>query len=212
MAASAPATNALHRSPPVLIPPSMMMGTYRPVRLWYSSRAAAQSMVAVTCGTPTPVTSRVVQAAPGPTPTRTPWMPVSISSSATSYETQLPTITGTLTISRSSGKRSPRALLEMCLVVVTVDWTTTISAPASAAAGARLLVLAGVTETAHVAPSSLISSILSPINRSSMGAEYISWRSPVTSSRGVLTMRSSTSSASWYLVCTPSRFMTPRPP
>ena len=46
--ASAPQARALHRSPPVRMPPSVMMGTYLPVRLKNSSRAAAQSMVAVT--------------------------------------------------------------------------------------------------------------------------------------------------------------------
>ena len=70
--ASAPLAMALQISPPVRMPPSVMIGTYRPVRWKYSCRAAAHSKVAVTCGTPTPVTSRVVQAAPGPTPTNTP--------------------------------------------------------------------------------------------------------------------------------------------
>ena len=41
-----------------------------PVSLRYVSRAAAHSEVAETCGTPIPRTSREVQAAPGPTPTK----------------------------------------------------------------------------------------------------------------------------------------------
>ena len=76
------------------MPPSVMTATRRPLRRSCSSRAAATSAVAVTWGTPTPRTPRVVQAAPGPTPTRMPAIPVSISSSAVSYWTQLPTTTG----------------------------------------------------------------------------------------------------------------------
>ena len=64
------------------IPPSVMIATRSPLRRRWSSRAAAQSLVAVTWGTPTPSTARVVQAAPGPTPTSNPLMPVSMSSSA----------------------------------------------------------------------------------------------------------------------------------
>ena len=52
------------------LPPSATTGTYRPVSLRYASRAAATSLMAVTCGTPMPRTSRVVHAAPGPTPTK----------------------------------------------------------------------------------------------------------------------------------------------
>ena len=47
------------------------------------ARAAALSTVAVTCGTPSPSTPREVQAAPGPTPMRTPETPFSISSRTT---------------------------------------------------------------------------------------------------------------------------------
>src|SRR5216683_279430 len=53
-------------------------------------------MVAVTWGTPMPRTSRLVHAAPGPTPTSRPAMPVSINSSAAPNPTQLPTTTGSL--------------------------------------------------------------------------------------------------------------------
>jgi hypothetical protein len=70
---------ALAMSPPVFIPPSVMTGTYRPVSARNRSRAAATSIVADTCGTPIPSTSRVVQAAPGPTPTRIPSAPCSMS-------------------------------------------------------------------------------------------------------------------------------------
>ena len=68
---SAPAAIALASPPPRRMPPSATTGTYRPVSLRYASRAAATSLMAVTCGTPMPRTSRVVHAAPGPTPTKT---------------------------------------------------------------------------------------------------------------------------------------------
>ena len=64
----------------------------------------------------------------------------------------------------------PRSLLEMWRAVVTVDCTTIASAPASAAIGASRLVLAGVTETAHLAPFDLISSMRAPIRSSLTGA------------------------------------------
>ena len=50
--------------------------------------------MAVACGTPRPSTPRVVQAWPGPTPTRTPTAPVRMRCSAAWYEAQPPTITG----------------------------------------------------------------------------------------------------------------------
>src|SRR5229473_139651 len=81
--ASEPQASALQTSPPLLIPPSVMIGTYFPVLLKYASRAAAQSTVAVTCGTPNPSTPRLVQAAPGPTPISTPATPQPISSKVT---------------------------------------------------------------------------------------------------------------------------------
>ena len=57
------------------MPPSAMTGT--PCR----TRHSAQSKTAVTCGTPTPATTRVVQIEPGPTPTLTASAPASISAS-----------------------------------------------------------------------------------------------------------------------------------
>ena len=56
---------ALAKSPEYLMPPSAMTGT--PSR----RAASAQSMIAVSCGTPTPATIRVVQIEPGPMPTFT---------------------------------------------------------------------------------------------------------------------------------------------
>src|SRR5487761_1227789 len=56
--------------------------------------APTTSAMAVACGTPMPSTWREVQAAPGPTPTKTPIAPVRIKCSPESYDAQPPTITG----------------------------------------------------------------------------------------------------------------------
>ncbi len=78
MTASAPQAIALETSPPVRMPPSAITWTYSPVSSMCCERAAATSAIAVACGTPMPSTPRVVQAAPGPTPTSTPAAPVRI--------------------------------------------------------------------------------------------------------------------------------------
>src|SRR5438876_9022142 len=75
----APAANALEMSPEYLIPPSAMSGTSVP----WAARAA--SMMAVNCGTPAPVTTRVVQIDPGPMPTFKPSTPSEINSFVPSY-------------------------------------------------------------------------------------------------------------------------------
>src|SRR6266567_1473860 len=62
----APAATALATSPEFVMPPSAMMG------MSCRCAALAQSEMAVTCGTPTPATMRVVQIEPGPMPTLTP--------------------------------------------------------------------------------------------------------------------------------------------
>ena len=76
--ASAPQAKALAMSPPVRMPPSAITFTYWPVSSMCCERAACTSAIAVACGTPMPSTPRVVQAAPGPTPTSTPTAPVRI--------------------------------------------------------------------------------------------------------------------------------------
>ena len=48
-------------SPPVIIPPSAIIGTYLPLSFSKSSRAAAQSAIAVACGGTEVVTEKVVQ-------------------------------------------------------------------------------------------------------------------------------------------------------
>src|SRR6266496_2552517 len=60
---SAPDAIALAMSPEYCRPTSPMTGTPA------GRHAEAASKIAVTCGTPTPATTRVVQIEPGPTPT-----------------------------------------------------------------------------------------------------------------------------------------------
>jgi hypothetical protein len=78
----------LAKSPENLMPPSAITGVPSPA-------AAAQSMIAVSCGTPTPATMRVVQIEPGPMPTFTASAPASISARVASAVATLPAITCT---------------------------------------------------------------------------------------------------------------------
>ena len=78
MTTAAPAAMALLMSPEYLMPPSAMIGTPVPLA------AREASMMAVICGTPAPVTTRVVQIEPGPMPTLMPSMPSAIRSRAPS--------------------------------------------------------------------------------------------------------------------------------
>jgi hypothetical protein len=55
------------------MPPSAMTGTS------WACAASTDDMIAVSCGTPTPATMRVVQIEPGPMPTLTASAPASIS-------------------------------------------------------------------------------------------------------------------------------------
>lgn len=85
IAQDAPAAIALAKSPENLIPPSAITGT--------SPATAAASMIAVSCGTPTPATIRVVQIEPGPMPTFTASAPASIRARVPSAVATLPAIT-----------------------------------------------------------------------------------------------------------------------
>ena len=76
-------------SPLVRMPPSAMIGTSAP------AAARAASMTAVSCGTPTPATIRVVQIEPGPIPTLIASAPASISARAASAVATLPATTWT---------------------------------------------------------------------------------------------------------------------
>jgi hypothetical protein len=131
--ASAPQAIALAMSPPVRMPPSAMTLQYVPVsrRCW--TRAALASEIAVACGTPTPRTPRVVQAAPGPTPTSTPVAPVRIRWRAVWYDAQPPTITGIGIDAMNSLRFSACPLEETCSAETTVPWMTSTSRPAASA-------------------------------------------------------------------------------
>ena len=81
---SAPATSALAMSPEYCRPPSPISGTP-------AGRQAREALwIAVTCGTPTPATTRVVQMEPGPTPTLTPSAPASTRALAPAYGRHVP--------------------------------------------------------------------------------------------------------------------------
>ena len=69
------------------MPPSAITGTPA------SAASSTVSMMAVSCGTPTPATTRVVQIEPGPMPTLTASAPASISACAPSAVATLPAIT-----------------------------------------------------------------------------------------------------------------------
>ena len=83
--ASAPAPIAFATSPEYLIPPSAITGMPE------SAAASATSEIAVSCGTPTPATIRVVHIEPGPIPTLSASTPIEIKSSAASAVAMLPT-------------------------------------------------------------------------------------------------------------------------
>src|SRR3569832_1285009 len=84
----APAASAFATSPEYLMPPSAI--TVVPMR----SSALAQSLMAVTWGTPTPATTRVVQIDPGPMPTFTTSAPAFASATAASAVAMLPAVGG----------------------------------------------------------------------------------------------------------------------
>ena len=69
------------------MPPSAITGTPA------ARQTSAASRIAVSCGTPTPATMRVVQIEPGPMPTLTASAPASISARAPSAVATLPAIT-----------------------------------------------------------------------------------------------------------------------
>ena len=89
--------------------------------------------MAVTCGTPTPATTLVVQIEPGPTPTFTASAPASTSASVASAVATLPT---------TSSAPSKRAFNSRAIVSTPTEWpcavsSTSTSAPASTSAAAR---------------------------------------------------------------------------
>ena len=95
MTESAPATIALAMSPEYCRPPSAMTGTPAGLQAW------AAAWTAVICGAPTPVTMRVVQIEPGPTPTLTASAPASTNACAPSRVATLPPMTWTWRVAGS---------------------------------------------------------------------------------------------------------------
>ena len=82
-----PAAIALTISPEYLIPPSAITG------IPYFLASAYASITAVTCGTPIPATTLVVQIEPGPIPTLTASTPASQRALAAAPVAMLPAIT-----------------------------------------------------------------------------------------------------------------------
>ena len=74
------------------MPPSAMIGMSMPA----ACSPSRLSMIAVSCGTPKPVTMRVVQIEPGPIPTLIALAPASASSRAPSAVATLPAMIGDL--------------------------------------------------------------------------------------------------------------------
>ena len=122
-----PAAMALTMSPEYLMPPSAMMGTP------YLSAISALCSMAVICGTPMPLTTRVVHMEPGPMPTFTQSAPAFIRASVPSAVATLPAMRPT------SGKCSltrptQRMMLALCPCA---ESSTRASAPAATSAPAR---------------------------------------------------------------------------
>src|SRR2546426_1103398 len=122
---SAPAASALTTSPEYLMPPSAITGT--------SPAPVTASTIAVICGMPTPVTTRVVQIEPGPTPTFTASTPRSTSARAPASVATLPPT------SCASGYASRRqaTVLSTASECPCAESTTMTSHPASMRARAR---------------------------------------------------------------------------
>ena len=107
------------------MPPSAMTGT--------PPAPDTLSMIAVSCGTPTPATIRVVQIEPGPIPTLTESAPASISARAPSAVAMLPAMICTSfdrDFARSTARATPSEW--PCAVSITM-----MSTPASTSAAER---------------------------------------------------------------------------
>ena len=129
MTHSAPATSALAMSPEYCSPPSAMTGTPA------GSHACNALWPAVTWGTPTPATTRVVQIEPGPTPTLTASAPASTSACAPSGVATLPPMTSTWRVAGSDLSR--RTMSSSSRAWPCAVSTTSTSTPASISVVAR---------------------------------------------------------------------------
>src|SRR5881396_758141 len=122
---AAPAASAFTTSPEYLMPPSAITGT--------SPAPSTASTMAVICGTPTPVTTRVVQIEPGPTPTFTASTPRSTSARA---PVPLATFPPTSCVSGNASRRHA-TVLSTPSAWPCAESTTITSQPASSRARAR---------------------------------------------------------------------------
>ncbi len=126
--------------------------------------------MAVAWGTPMPSTWREVQAAPGPTPTRTPTAPVRMRWSAVAWEAQPPTITGISRRAMNSFRLSGSVRVETCSAETTVPWMTRMSSSASSTRCENRSTRCGVREAAATAPDSFSSAMRRRISSSLIGS------------------------------------------
>lgn len=119
-------------SPDCRIPPSAITGTLRPPRATNSLIPSTAFITAVIWGTPTPVTTRVVQIEPGPMPTFTASAPASARSIAPRAVATLPAMTWMSCFALIALTVSSTFLLCPCAVS-----TTSTSAPAAINASTR---------------------------------------------------------------------------
>src|SRR5437879_5657452 len=122
---SAPAASAFTASPEYLMPPSAMTGM--------SPAPRTASTIAVICGTPIPVTTRVVQIDPGPTPTL-------IASTPRSARSRAPDSVATFPATSCASGKASRKQATASSTPWLCPWaesTTITSQPASSSAWAR---------------------------------------------------------------------------
>ena len=132
-------------SPEYLMPPSAMTGT--------SSAPRSASMMAVSCGTPTPVTTRVVQMLPGPMPTFTASTPRRTSSRAPASVAMLPA-TSWMSGNASRSWLTVRSTPSLC---PWAESTTSTSTPASISRRARSVAsCAAADRRGHAQPAVLV--------------------------------------------------------
>src|ERR1043166_2693828 len=121
------AARALARSPEFLMPPAAITGVS------VARATSTASRIAVSCGMPTPATTRVVQIEPGPMPTLMASAPASMSALAPSPVATLPATTCTA---------FDRRLIRLTASSTRVEWpcavsTTTRSTPAAISLSVR---------------------------------------------------------------------------
>ena len=176
---AAPVASALTASPEYLMPPSAMTGM--------SPLPRTASTMAVICGTPTPVTTRVVQIEPGPIPTFTASTPRSTSALAPSSVATLPPTSWV----SGNASRSMATVLSTPSECPCAESTTTASTPALTSSPARALV-SGPTPTAAATHRRPCSSLFASGNwrRLWMSLTVMSpFNTPFSSTTGSFSMR-----------------------